>query len=241
VTDFNRANVLGTSQDEAVDVGIRARVFQHLADQERIDALEARKIESARFAQKDRGNSVVDSAAKVSEPVMLFRLVPSVNDVVVGPSRVVNQSRNLFGGVLEVVVHDDDVVARGSMQARHHGVVLAKVPRQPDVNDVLREFVCQRFTHGVTLIGAPIVDQHNLYVFTLQNLKEATNKRTDGLRPVVDGNNDTTSHGRISHEPERLRPGCKNRSLKVERIDRSFTARAVAIILSCATRAFATH
>ena len=69
--------------------------------------------------------------------MVLFNLVARIHHLRT-LLELINELENLFGGVLEIIVHDDGAISCAVIQASHDRVVLAKVGGQVNEHNVMK-------------------------------------------------------------------------------------------------------
>src|SRR5262249_50727567 len=130
---------------------------EHLADalrvpgQETVDECEVQRVEENTLEQlttndperadaharaKDEAIEAADQPGAEGPPgAVLLRLVAAIDEVELPRPDGFKELRDLFRGVLQVIVHGDDQGAARASKAAHDGVVLAVVAHELDGND----------------------------------------------------------------------------------------------------------
>ncbi|HZJ32808.1 MAG TPA: hypothetical protein VFD21_14630 [Vicinamibacterales bacterium] len=91
---------------------------------------------------------------------MLLAFRPSVHNVV-AISELLEQPRDFFRGLLQIVVHCDDHSMPARPDSAEQRVVLTVIPHQIDAAD-LRVAARQRFDGSPAVVAAAVVDQDDL-------------------------------------------------------------------------------
>ena len=121
---------------------------------------------------------------------MLLDAVAGVDDVPVSQPRMVVEPDHLLGRILQVVVHGDGVGAARVAQPRHDRVVLAEVARVLDVGERHRGAPHQLLAHLAGIVGAAVVDQHDLQPADGMQRRQRLDQTADGGGAAIYGNDD---------------------------------------------------
>src|SRR5215472_8809381 len=75
-------------------------------------------------------------------------------------------------------------------QSRHYGIMLAVVARQTDNRHWYARLIEKSIAHRKAIIGAAVVDEHDLVPACDRELLERKNQMGYAVRAVVDGDHD---------------------------------------------------
>src|SRR5581483_1527712 len=121
----------------------------------------------------------------------------AVNEVEVARLQGVEQHRNLFGQVLEVVVHGDDHIAPRMAEAAHQRVVLTEIPHELNRGHDPRITLVQPLHDSPRLVGAAVVNENDLELSApgRQHLDDAAYELLQRAGRAVHRNNHRNLHG----------------------------------------------
>src|SRR6516165_4334556 len=118
---------------------------------------------------------------------MLFLFVVSINNIEIIFSGMIDEAGDLIGRVLEIIVHDDDIVSPRVVQACQNSSMLPKILGQTDVSNDGRVRGMKDRTNVVAIIRAPIIYQNDLQPIrtVTQDFDQSLDQWADGIGAPV--------------------------------------------------------
>src|ERR1700730_17453184 len=180
-------------QDEPIDIRKWALVASNLAHDKGADATKTGQIQTLGLVENEISNTIGKAAAEVAHKRVLLIVVIGIDHLSPGLLRKSQQALHLFRGVLQVIVHGDDMSTSRMPQPSHHRIVLPIVARE--VNECNR-YTClidQFLAHFETVVWASIIDQYNFVGALDRKFLDRANQFGYAARPVINPGSDRQS------------------------------------------------
>src|SRR6266404_2022856 len=180
-------------QDEPIDIRKWALVASNLAHDKGADATKTGQIQTLGLVEDEISNTIGKAAAEVAPRRVLLIVVIGIDHLSPGLLRKSQQALHLLRGVLQVIVHGDDMSTSRMPQPSHHRVVLPIVARE--VNECNRHtcFIDQSLAYFETVVWAGIIDQYNFVATSNRKFLERADQFGDATRPIIDRDYDRQS------------------------------------------------
>src|SRR6266851_3147573 len=180
-------------QDEPIDIRKWALVASNLAHDKGADATKTGQIQTLRLFENEISNTIGKAAAEVAPKRVLLIVVIGIDHLSPGLLRKSQQALHLLRGVLQVIVHGDDMSPSRIPQPSHHRVVLPIVAREVNECDRHTCFIDQSLAYFETVVWASIVDQYYFVATLDRKFLERANQFGDATRPVINRDYDRQS------------------------------------------------